>query len=301
MSLISGVRELHECSLSTVGMLVAPSVVDKYSASKPIVSNRDTRNSALYAGPLTSDLSQGHHTKKIAGKWQRVSLSCSFDDGDDEGRLMSSGHDDSPSGVNVINAFSESHAVLSIDEKPDGAVMGSLRSPLRSREPGLRFGRLSPSDLSSRGLSTRPTAPTAQGLENCCRAMIAQAAEAIILTDSAGTIRLWNHGAERIFGYSAGEVLGSVFMVVVPPRLRGTFWAGFRQSIDSGRIANRGDVLRMQATRKSGGTLYVDLSFGLVRDEVDSVVGAFAIGRDCTARHLAEKAMVLELQRQTRS
>src|SRR5678809_1790480 len=123
-------------------MLVAPSVVDKYSASKPIVSNRDTRHS--YAGPLTSDLSQRHHTKKIAGKWQRVSLSCSFDDGDDEGRLMPSGHDDFPSGVTVINAFSESHAVLSIDEKPDGAVMGSLRSPLRSREPGLRFGRLSP-------------------------------------------------------------------------------------------------------------------------------------------------------------
>lgn len=65
MSLISGVRELHECSLSTVGMLVAPSVVDKYSASKPIVSNRDTRDLALYGGPLTSDLSQGHHTKKL--------------------------------------------------------------------------------------------------------------------------------------------------------------------------------------------------------------------------------------------
>ena len=201
----------------------------------------------------------------------------------------------------MIKAFSESHVALSVDERPDAAVIASLQRPLRSREPGLRFGRLSPSDLSSRVLSTRSTGPTVQGLEDCCRAMIAQAAEAIILTDSAGTIRIWNHGAERIFGYSAGEVLGSVFMLVVPPRLRGTFWAGFGQSIDSGRIANRGDVFRMQATRESGGTLYVDLSFGLVRDEVDSVIGTFAIGRDCTARHLAEKAMVLELQRQTRS
>jgi len=201
----------------------------------------------------------------------------------------------------VNNAFSESHAVSSVKERPDAAMMAGWRNSLRSRDPGLRFGRLSPSDLSSRGLSTRSIGTTAQRLEDCCRAMIAQAAEAIMLADSAGTIRIWNHGAERIFGYSAGEALGSAFMLVVPPRLRGTLWAGFRQSIDRGHIANPDDVFRMPATGKNGGRLYVDLSFGLVRDEADSVIGAFAIGRDCTARHLAEKAMVLELQRQTRS
>jgi PAS domain S-box-containing protein len=202
------------------------------------------------------------------------------------------------SGGHVVNAFSESQGPSSVDEKPDAAVLAGLPSPLRSRDRGLRFGRLSAGDLSSRALSPRSTSPTAQGLENCCRAMIAQAAEAIILTDSAGTIRLWNHGAERIFEYSAAEALGSGFMLVVPPRLRGAFWTGFRQSVDSGRIANR-DVFRMRAHRKSGGRLYVDFSFGIVRDEVDSVIGAFAIGRDCTAQHLAERAMVLELQRPT--
>lgn len=199
----------------------------------------------------------------------------------------------------MINAFSDSHVLLSASERPDAAVMGSLRSPLRGRDPGLHFGRLSPIDLSSRALGTRSTGVTGEGIEDCCRAMIAQAAEAIIMTDSAGMIRIWNRGAERIFGYSPAEALGRVFTLVVPPRLRGTLWAGFRQSIESGRIANLDDVFRMHATRKSGGRLYVDLSFGLVRDGVDSVIGAFAIGRDCTARHLAEKAMVLELQGRT--
>ena len=93
------------------------------------------------------------------------------------------------------------------------------------------------------------------------------------------------------------EALGSVFTLIVPPRLRGTLWVGFRQLIDSGRVSNRDDVFRLRAVRKRGGTLYVDMSFGLVRDGVDSVIGAFAIGRDCTARHLAEKAMVSELKR----
>ena len=74
-----------------------------------------------------------------------------------------------------------------LSKGPDAEVMASLRSSLRSCDPGLRFGRLSPIDLSSRGLGTRSTGATAQGVEDCCRAMIAQAAEAIILTDSAGT------------------------------------------------------------------------------------------------------------------
>ena len=98
-----------------------------------------------------------------------------------------------------------------LSKRPDAAVMASLRSSLRSRDPGLRFGRLSPGELLSRGLSTRSIGAAAQRLEDCCRAMIAQAAVSIILTDSAGTIRIWNHDAERIFGYSAAEVLGSVF------------------------------------------------------------------------------------------
>ena len=209
---------------------------------------------------------------------------------DSHGRRSSDGHD-----------RSHSQVLPSTSRRPDAAVMDSLRSSLRTCDPGLRFGRLSPIDLSSRGLGTRSTGPTAQGLEDCCRAMIAQAVEAIILTDSAGTIRIWNQGAQRIFGYSPAEALGSMFTLAVPPRLRGTLWAGFRESIDGGRIANRDGVFRMRATGKRGGRLYVDLSVGIVCDGVDSVIGAFAIGRDCTARHLAEKAMVLELQRQASS
>jgi PAS domain S-box-containing protein len=211
----------------------------------------------------------------------------------------------------LTNAFSDLNARRSLDEnerpqpqdllsrkeRPDDTMMGILRSPLRSCDSRLRFGRLSPIDLSTRGLGARPSGPATQGFEDCCRAMIAQAAEAMILTDSDGTIRIWNRGAERIFGYSPIEALGSGFTLIVPPRLRGPLRVGFQQMIDSGHIASGDGVLRLRAVHKRGGTLYVDMSFGLVRDGVDSVVGAFAIGRDCTARHLAERAMVVELKR----
>ena len=177
--------------------------------------------------------------------------------------------------------------------------MSSPENPLRTWNPGLRFGHLSPSDLSGRRLDSHSTSRTARGLEDCCRALIAQAAEAIVLTDAEGTIRIWNGGAERIFGYSPAEALGSTFTLLVPTRLRAAYWEGFRQMIDSGRVVSQGELFRMQTFRKPGGKVYVDLSFGLVRDGIDAVIGAFAIGRDCTARHLAEKAMVAELERRT--
>lgn len=192
-----------------------------------------------------------------------------------------------------------SQALLSTSERLGAFAIGSPENPLRTWGPGLRFGRLSPSDLSSRSLSSRSTDRTAQGLEDCCRGLIAQAEEAIVLTDSDGTIRIWNRGAERIFGYSPAEALGCAFSLLVPTRLRPAYWKGFRQMIDGGRVLSQGELFRMQTVRKHGGKVYVDLSFGLVRDGVDSVIGAFAIGRDCTARHLAEKAMVAELVRRT--
>ncbi len=149
----------------------------------------------------------------------------------------------------------------------------------------MRFGRLSPLDLRSRGLRTRPAEPFAHGLEDCCRAMIAQAAEAIVLTDCAGTIRIWNRGAERIFGYCAAEALGSPFTLVVSSRLRGPVRAGLRRMIACGRVADRDALFRLRAIRKGGASLYVDWSLGLIRDEADSVIGAFAIGRDSSNGH----------------
>ena len=49
-------------------------------------------------------------------------------------------------------------------------------------------------------------------------------------------------------------------------------------------------VMEIAQPHKDGSTLYVDLSFGLVRDAAGAVAGVLAIARDCTERYLAEKA-----------
>jgi len=49
-------------------------------------------------------------------------------------------------------------------------------------------------------------------------------------------------------------------------------------------------MLTTRSVHKDGSKLYVDLSFGLIRDEAGAIAGALAVGRDCTARHIERAA-----------
>jgi PAS domain S-box-containing protein len=121
------------------------------------------------------------------------------------------------------------------------------------------------------------------------RAIVEQAHEGIIFIDRDNVVRLWNPGAEKLFGYSADEVLGRSIDVIIPERFRQGHANGLRRAIEAGQTRLGGRVMTTRATHKSGGKIYVDLSFGLVKDG-DAVLGAFAVARDCTARFLEEAA-----------
>ena len=75
------------------------------------------------------------------------------------------------------------------------------------------------------------------------QAILGQASDAIIFADHRGTIRLWNRGAETIFGYSAAEMLGNSLDLIIPDRLRRAHWEGFRKAIDTAQTKHRGRVL----------------------------------------------------------
>ena len=125
---------------------------------------------------------------------------------------------------------------------------------------------------------------------NLFRAIVEQAPDAIIFADREGAIRVWNRGAEAVFGYAAAEVLGASLDVIIPERLRRAHWEGFRRAIDSGQTKFGGRALTTRSVHKDGSKLYVDLSFGLIRNEAGTIAGALAVGRDCTARHLERAA-----------
>ena len=127
---------------------------------------------------------------------------------------------------------------------------------------------------------------------NLFQAIVEQAPDAIIFADRDGAIGVWNHGAETVFGYAAAEVLGRSLDIIIPERLQRAHWEGFRRAIDTGQTKYTNRVLTTRSVHKNGNKLYVDLSFSLVTDAAGAVTGALAIGRDCTARYLSEKALL---------
>jgi PAS domain S-box-containing protein len=121
------------------------------------------------------------------------------------------------------------------------------------------------------------------------RAVIEQAADAIIFADREGRIRIWNAGAEAVFGYAAAEVLGRRLDVLIPERLRAAHWAAFDKAIATRQQKYGRESMTTRSVHKDGSDLYVDLSFALVKDEAGQVLGSVAMARDITSRFLAER------------
>ena len=139
---------------------------------------------------------------------------------------------------------------------------------------------------------------------NVFQAIVEQAGDAMIFADRDGAIRVWNRGAQAVFGYSAAEVLGKSLDVIIPERFRRAHWQGFHRAIDTGQTKYGDRVLTTRSLHKNGSKLYVDMSFGLIINAAGAVAGALAVARDCTARQLADNALcarVAELEEEARA
>ena len=119
------------------------------------------------------------------------------------------------------------------------------------------------------------------------QAIVEQVPDALIFADRDGLIRVWNQGAEAVFGFAADEVVGSSLDVIIPERLRAAHWAAYDRALETGRTRLGNAVRATRAIHKDGRKLYVDLSFGVITDANGKAVGAVAMGRDCTERYLA--------------
>ena len=138
-------------------------------------------------------------------------------------------------------------------------------------------------------MNERESADAGAAIATICRAIVENASEAIIFADREGRIRLWNRGATLVFGYAASEMIGESLDRIIPERLRAAHWDAFNRSIETGHTKHIDRVLTTRSMHEDGRKLYVDLSFGLVKDANGIVLGAFAVGRDCTERYLAAK------------
>jgi PAS domain S-box-containing protein len=136
--------------------------------------------------------------------------------------------------------------------------------------------------------------------EKLAARIVAGGADAILFADREGVIRMWNSGAERIFGWSAAEAVGQSLDLIIPERLRGRHWEGWDRVMQTGVSRyGAGETLAVPALRKDGAPLSIEFTIALVRDDAGAILGPAAIVRDVTARFAREKelrAKVKELE-----
>jgi PAS domain S-box-containing protein len=115
--------------------------------------------------------------------------------------------------------------------------------------------------------------------------VIANMSDALVYADVEGTIRTWNPGAVRMFGFAEHEALGLSLDIIIPPNLRERHWHGFRQTMQTGqsRYAD-GQLLSVPAIRKDGVRISVEFIIVPFSDAAGQMIGIAAIMRDATAR-----------------
>jgi PAS domain S-box-containing protein len=114
--------------------------------------------------------------------------------------------------------------------------------------------------------------------------------DALVLADTDGNIRLWNAAAERLFGHTRAEAVGQGLNLLIPERFRPAHDAGFARAIATGHLRTGTRVLRTRSNHKDGRRLYVDFTFGLLKDATGAVVAVHALARDATEAHLQQSA-----------
>jgi len=140
--------------------------------------------------------------------------------------------------------------------------------------------------------------------DRLCRDIVEHTPLAIVFGDREGIIRLWNAGAEAMFGYTAAEAIGQTLDIIVPEKHRAKHWEGYDKVMQSGVTKYGRELLAVPALTKDGRRISIEFNIALLRDEAGQVLGAAATISDVTARWEREKtlrARVAELDAKVKS
>jgi PAS domain S-box-containing protein len=118
-------------------------------------------------------------------------------------------------------------------------------------------------------------------------AIVESSDDAIVSKDLNGIISSWNKGAERIFGYTAGEVIGKPVLILIPPDRHNEEPEILRRIRRGERIDHYETIRR----RKDGTLIDISLTVSPVKDSNGKIIGASKIARDITGRKHAEREL----------
>jgi two-component system cell cycle sensor histidine kinase/response regulator CckA len=109
--------------------------------------------------------------------------------------------------------------------------------------------------------------------------------DAIVSNSLDGIVTSWNRGAEKLFGYSAEEMIGSPITRLIPP-------GHTNDVVETLHRIGQGESVKHHQTErltKDGGLITASLTVSPLRDENGRVVGASTIARDITRQRQLEE------------
>ena len=125
-------------------------------------------------------------------------------------------------------------------------------------------------------------------LRNSTLAAIVQSSEDAIISKSLdGIVTSWNPGAEKLFGFSADEIIGQPISKLIPPdRLYEE--PEILRKIEQGKKVDHFQTKRLD---KNGNLLHISLSISPIRNSEGIIIGAAKIARNITSEKVAEEKL----------
>jgi diguanylate cyclase (GGDEF)-like protein/PAS domain S-box-containing protein len=121
------------------------------------------------------------------------------------------------------------------------------------------------------------------------RAIVQSSEDAIISKTLSGIVTSWNAGAQRMFGYTADEIVGRPLMRIFPFD-RADEERFILETLLAGGSVEHFETVRL---RKDGSSVHVSVSISPIRDGEGRIVGASKIARDITRARQAEARLRL--------
>jgi PAS domain S-box-containing protein len=119
-------------------------------------------------------------------------------------------------------------------------------------------------------------------------AIVDSSDDAIFGKSFDGVIATWNGAAERLFGFTADEIVGKLMWILIPERHRGEEAAIFERLKTGERI----EPYETARTRRDGSEVEVWVTLSLIKDQSAKTIGISTIARDFTEMKRTRRALV---------
>jgi PAS domain S-box-containing protein len=196
------------------------------------------------------------------------------------GHHISEFHVDAETIQNVLNRLANGETLRNYDARlrcKDGSIRYVAIDSNVLREDG----KFVHTQCFTRDLSELKTAERAQSFLG---SIVESADDAIISKTLDGIVTSWNPGAERLFGYSADEMVGKPISILIP-RYQPNEEPWILERL---RCGDRIDHYETQRIRKDGQIIDISITVSPVKDRAGRIIGASKIARDITERKRLE-------------